>query len=191
MRRISLSVIALLVLGIATPCALLLTAPFQDAPSWWQAILSGVAVLATALFWHIDRTQTRAESTVRDDRERQLRAELEARYFSEREERILTEKEEVAAAGRSAAILILDDVLVLDSWVRQLIRDNRGPDHVLHIDSHNYPLVSSAPLLETLKEVGGHLHQMGPGSLYLQRAVFRYRQMVQLLSGAHDPRNPV
>ena len=87
--------------------------------------------------------------------------------------------------------MIIDDVLMMDTWIRQLIRDNRGPNHVLRHNGVDTPLVASAPTLDSLTRVAGDLHKMGPGSIHLQQAVFRYRQMIQLLLGSHDPRNPM
>jgi len=158
------TVIALWTIGMSTALALALTASVQDGAAWWQAILSGSALLASVMFWRMDR-----------DRERTIADAERARAEAER-----------LAKFRSMAILILDPVLEIDSWVRELIRREAGPSDKVQIGERQYQIVKTVkPIPAIMSEISNLYHLEGDAAP-LQRAVFRYLQLGQVLKDGHD-----
>ncbi len=156
--------ISLMALVMATLVALSLTAPLSDGAAWWQAILSGVALLGSMLFWRLDK-QAQALNEAND------RAAAEAIRRTK---------------FRSTAIIVLDDVLHIDGWTRELLRLGSDPDDEVNINGKDVRIVRSVPPTGRLLDEVPHLFHLGVDAAPLQRALFRYLQLENLLKEAHD-----
>lgn len=158
------AVIALSALAVATIVSLVLTSGLHDAAAWWQAILSGSALIGSVCFWRMDR-----------DREREIASQERVRIEAER-----------IAKFRSIAILILNPVLEIDTWVRAMIKRNVGPGEKINSGGVMVQVVRTIrPIPEIMAEIS-NLYHLESDAAPLQRAVFRYLQLEQLLKDAHD-----
>ena len=156
--------IALQALVLATIIALALTAPLSDGAAWWQAILSGVALLGGMLFWRLDK---QAQLT----QEQKQAASAEAIRLTK---------------FRSTAIIVLDDVLHIDGWTRELLRLKSDPDDKVNIKGNHVQIVRTVPSTSRLMDEVPNLFHLGADAAPLQRALFRYINLENLLKDAHD-----
>lgn len=149
---------------LATIVALILTAPLTDGAAWWQAILSGVALLGGMLFWRLDKQSQALQ-------ERKQAASAEAIRLTK---------------FRSTAIIVLDDVLHIDAWIRELLRLKSDPDDKVKIKGNDMQIVRTVPPISRLMDEVPNLFHLGADAAPLQRALFRYINLENLLKDSHD-----
>lgn len=63
-RGVSLARIGMIAVWLAATGGMLVTAPMRDAPAWWQALLSGAALLTTAFLWQLDKEHQRSREEI-------------------------------------------------------------------------------------------------------------------------------